>query len=97
MPAYAILMAKVNDLETYMKYATKTPPLVEKYGGRFLVRGGIVDTIEGEPFTERLVILEFPTRQAIHDFYSDPEYQEAAKSRKASSQARVLAAEGLPD
>ncbi len=95
MPAYAILMAKVNDQETYMKYAAKTPPLAEKHGGRFLVRGGTVDTIEGEPYDDRLVILEFPSKQAIHDFYADPEYLAAAEFRKASSETRLLAVEGL--
>ena len=88
MPAYVVLLAKVNDPETYMKYAAKTPPLIEKYGGKFLVRGGEVETIEGEPYNDRLVVLEFPSKQAIRDFFGDPEYREAAKFRHAAAEAQ---------
>ncbi|MFC1952997.1 DUF1330 domain-containing protein [Chloroflexota bacterium] len=97
MSAYAIVMVRVNDPETYRKYTAQTPQIVNKYGGKFLSRGGEVDTIEGEPFNDRLVILEFPSKQAIHDMFADPEYQTAAKYRKASSEARILAIDGIPD
>jgi uncharacterized protein (DUF1330 family) len=96
MPAYAVLTVRVDDPKTYNEYASRTPPIVDKYGGKFLTRGGEVDTIEGEPFNDRLVILEFPSKQAIHDFFSDPEYQAAAEFRKgASSKARILAINGV--
>ncbi len=97
MPAYAIVMVRVDDPETYKEYASRTPPIVKKYGGKFLARGGEVDTIEGEPFNDRLVILEFPSKRAIHDFFSDPEYQVASKYRKVSSEARILAIDGVSD
>jgi len=95
MSAYAVVMVKVNDPETYRKYTAQTPQIVNKYGGRFLSRGGEVDTIEGEQFNDRLVILEFPTKQAIHDMFSDPEYKAAAEYRMASSEARILAIDGV--
>ena len=97
MAAYVVLMAEVNDPETYKEYISRTPPIVKRYGGKFLSRGGEVDTIEGEPFNDRLVILEFQSKQAIHDMFSDPEYQAAAEYRKVSSQARILAIDGIPD
>ena len=91
MSAYLVLMAKIKDPETYKKYTSQTPRLVNKYGGIFLVRGGDVETIEGDPFSDRLVILEFPSRKAIHDLFDDPEYQSVAEYRKASSEAQILA------
>ena len=97
MPAYAIVMVRVDDPETYKEYTLRTPPIVKKYGGKFLARGGEVNTIEGEPFNDRLVILEFPSKRAIHDFFSDPEYQVASEYRKASSEARILAIDGVSD
>ena len=97
MSAYLVLMATINDPETYTKYTAHTPRLVNKYGGRFLVRGGDVETIEGEPFNDRLVILEFPSRKAIHDLFADPEYQTVAEYRKASSEARIVAIDGYSD
>ena len=97
MTAYAIVMVKVDKPDTYKEYTSRTPPIVKRYGGKFLVRGGEVDTIEGELFNDRLVILEFPSKQSIHDFFSDPEYRAAAEYRKASSEARILVTDGISD
>ena len=97
MPAYAIVMVRVDDPEIYKEYTSRTPPIAKKYGGKFLARGGEVNTIEGEPFNDRLVILEFPSKRAIHDFFSDPDYQVAAEYRKVSSEARILVIDGVSD
>jgi uncharacterized protein (DUF1330 family) len=97
MSAYLVLMATIKDPETYTKYTAQTPRLVNKYGGRFLARGGEIETIEGDTFNDRLVILEFPSRKAIHDLFDDPEYQTVAEFRKASSEARIIAVDGYTD
>ena len=95
MPAYAIAMMSINDPETYQKYTDKTPPTVKKHGGKFLTRGEIVNTLEGEPYTDRMVILEFPTKKHVEEWLADPEYQAAAVYRKASStMGRLLVQEG---
>jgi len=65
MSAYLICMVRVDDVETYKKYTARTPALIEKYGGRFLVRGGAVTAFEGAPFNDRLVVLEFPAKEAV--------------------------------
>jgi uncharacterized protein (DUF1330 family) len=52
---------------------------------------------EGEPFTERMVLLEFPDRAAALAGYNDPDYQYAAKFRRAASKVRVLLQEGRQD
>ena len=96
MSAYLICMVRVDDVDTYKKYTARTPALIEKHGGRFLVRGGAVEAIEGEPFHDRLVVLEFPSKEAVHEFYQSPEYQEVLKIRHASSNSRFLLAEGTP-
>ena len=59
MAAYVIARVNVHDFETYKGYAAKSGPAVEAFGGRFLARGGEIDTLEGEEITERLVIVEF--------------------------------------
>lgn len=96
MSAYLVCMVRVDDPETYKKYTALTPALIANYGGRFLVRGGPCETIEGEEFKDRLVVLEFPSQEAIKTFYASPEYQEAVKFRHAASQARFIMAEGVP-
>ena len=90
MSAFMIATITIHDPETYQQYTQLTPASIQAYGGKFVVRGGSIDTLEGEPMRERLVILEFPSRQAIHDWYNSPAYQEAAKIRQASSTGRFI-------
>jgi uncharacterized protein (DUF1330 family) len=97
MSAYLVCTVRVDDPETYKKYTARTPAIIAKHGGRFLVRGGPVETIEGKPFGDRLVVLEFPSADAFKTFYASPEYQEVMKFRQAASEATFLLAEGVPE
>jgi uncharacterized protein (DUF1330 family) len=83
MSAYLICMVRVDDPETYKKYTAKTPDFVAKYGGKFLVRGGAVEAIEGPEFKDRLVLLEFPSIEHVKQFHGSPEYQEIVQYRHA--------------
>jgi uncharacterized protein (DUF1330 family) len=94
MPAYVLAMMAIHDPETYRQYTDRTPPIVKKHGGRFLTRGEKVTTLEGEPYTDRLVILEFPSQAHVEAWYADPAYQEAMVFRHASSVMRMLVQEG---
>ena len=95
MTAYVIAMVRVDDPETYKKYTALTPALIEKHGGKFLVRGGDIETLEGKTFEDRLVVLEFPSTEAVKTFYESSGYQDAAAFRRASSEAVFLLAEGV--
>jgi len=97
MSVYLIAMVKVNDVETYQKYTALTPAIAKKYGGKFLARAGAVEAIEGEPFNDRLVIVEFPSKEALHKWYASEEYQAVLKYRHASSEGRILVIEGVAD
>ena len=97
MSAYVVSMIQVDDAETYSKYTALTPPTVKAHGGKFLARGGSVETLEGEDFKKRLVILEFPSMEAVREWLASPEYQEARKYRIASSEASILLIEGTAD
>ncbi|MGD8517117.1 MAG: DUF1330 domain-containing protein [Anaerolineae bacterium] len=90
MPAYVIAMMAIHDPDTYRKYTDRTPPTVKKYGGKFLTRGEPVTTIEGDTYADRLVILEFPSRDHVEAWFADPDYQEAMVFRHASSMMRML-------
>lgn len=76
MPAYAIVQVDVHDADEYAKYAALAGPAVEKYGGRFLARGGEVAVMEGTT-RDRCVIIEFSDLETAKTFYHGPEYQEA--------------------
>lgn len=79
------------------KYTALTPPIVARHGGKFLTRGDEVTTHEGETFTERMVLIEFPDRAAAEAWYNDPAYQSASEYRRAASTGRMILQEGSAD
>ncbi|MFP6740160.1 MAG: DUF1330 domain-containing protein [Alphaproteobacteria bacterium] len=97
MSAYFVCTVRVDDPETYKLYTAETPALIAKHGGRFLVRGGAVETLEGPVFSDRLVVLEFPSMVAAKAFYNSPEYQAVMVHRHASSDSTFMLVEGAPD
>ena len=97
MSTYLISTMTIHDPATYRKYLALTPPTVKRHGGKFLTRGDEVITIEGEPFTQRMVIMEFPDRAHVYAWMSDPEYVAAAQFRYAASTGRVIIQDGRPN
>ena len=97
MAAYLVAVVRVDDPETYKKYTAVTPGLIAKHGGRFLVRGGDVEAIEGPDFNQRLVVLEFPSKNVVKQFYNSPEYQEVMKFRHDAAESNFWLAEGVPE
>lgn len=95
MSAYVVGMVAIHDPETYKKYTAKTPALIAKYGGKFLARGGDIQTLEGEPFTDRMVIIEFPSQEDLQGWYNDPDYQDAIVIRQSASNGRLMTVEGV--
>jgi len=90
MPAYVVSMMSIHDPETYKNYTDRTPPIVKKYGGKFLTRGEAFTCVEGQDYNGRLVILEFPSKQHVEEWFADPDYQEAMTFRHASSTMNYL-------
>lgn len=90
MPAYVVSMMTINDAETYKKYTDRTPPIVKKYGGKFLTRGEEFTCVEGQEYDGRMVILEFPSKADVEAWFADPEYQEAMQFRHAASTMNYL-------
>ena len=95
MPAMLIATVRVDDPETYRRYAERTGDIIARYGGRFVVRGGDVRTLEGETFTDRLVIVEFPDMASLDAMYRSRDYREAMQFRLASAESRFIACETL--
>ncbi len=95
MSAYLVCRVEIRDLEAYSKYTALTPDIIARHGGRFLVRGGDIQTLEGEPFEGRLVIVEFPDTAAVNAFYNSPEYQAAKAIREPVSTANFIVAPGV--
>lgn len=94
MAAYLIARVTVNDMEQYKKYMAVSPGCIERYGGKFIVRGGEKITMEGPEETNRVVIVEFADYQTAQDCYNSPEYQEAITLRADAADAQFVIVDG---
>jgi uncharacterized protein (DUF1330 family) len=94
MAAYVIGEIEVTDPATYEDYRKQVLATVEKHGGRFIVRGGKVEALEGDWSPKRLVVLEFPSMQKLLGWYRSAEYAPLIKLRQKASRGRLVAVEG---
>ena len=94
MAAYVIAEVNVTDPSLYEDYKKLVPATVEKYGGRFAVRGGAVDSREGGWKPSRLVVLEFPSMAQARKWYDSPEYAPALALRLKAANAKLILVEG---
>jgi uncharacterized protein (DUF1330 family) len=94
VPAYVIYQGEVLDPARYDEYKAKGAESIFAAGGRYVVRGGEVEVLEGEPPAGRTVVLEFPTRQAAIDWYRGERYTEARKLREGAAIARMYVIDG---
>ncbi len=94
MAAYFIVNLDIHDPERFETYRQRVAPLVERHGGRYLVRGGELHPVEGDFGLKRLVVLEFPSVEAAQRFYDSPEYAPLLKLRQEAARSDVVLAEG---
>ena len=94
MPAYIIAEVEVTNPAGYETYRPLAGASVAQYGGRFVVRGGKAELVEGSQEPARIVVIEFADTAAAKRWYNSPEYQEALKIRLANSTGRVILVEG---
>lgn len=84
MPAYLIGEHIITDTHKFEEYRTKVGPIMAKYGGRYLTKGGSHELPEGGHWhPERVVIIEFPDMESLKSWYGAPEYQPLIPLRKA--------------
>jgi uncharacterized protein (DUF1330 family) len=93
--AYVIYQGEVLDEARYDEYKVKAAECIIAAGGRYMVRGGDVEVLEGEAPAGRTVVLEFPTRQAAIDWYRSDEYTETRKIRDGAAIARMYVVDGV--
>jgi uncharacterized protein (DUF1330 family) len=90
---YLIGHITVNDAEAYREYVERDTPILERHGGRFIVRGGQSEVPEGETH-QRHVVIEFPSYAAAKSAYDDPEYQAVADIRRRTADSVIVLVEG---
>ena len=94
MNAYVIGEIEVTDPAVYDDYRKQVLATVQKYGGRFVIRGGEVEALEGGWAPKRIVAVEFPTMDALRKWYRSAEYAPLIKLRQRASKGRLIAVEG---
>lgn len=95
MPAYVIYQGEVFDPERYEEYKRLVAPNIAAAGGRYLVRGGHAEALEGDLPGGRTVVVEFPTMQAAMEWYRSEEYTAIRKIREDAARANIYVVEGV--
>ena len=95
MAAYVIASIEVTDPERFEVYRGQVPATIEKHGGKYLVRGGAVEVVEGERPARRTVVLEFDSLEQARGWYHSDDYAGPKELRMASTISDVLIVEGV--
>ena len=95
MSAYIVVQVKVEDPVKFDEYRKQVPATIEAYGGRYLVRGGETEVLEGDWNPERFVILEFDSVERAKEWWSSEEYRRPKELRQQASKANLIVAVGV--
>jgi uncharacterized protein (DUF1330 family) len=95
MSAYFVVEIETVDPQEMAEYRALIPPVVEAFGGRFLVRGGAVETLEGDWVPPRLVVLEFPDLATARTFYNSELYEPLKRMRLRAGRSKLVLVEGV--
>jgi uncharacterized protein (DUF1330 family) len=95
MAAYVIADLEVTDPARFAEYRQRVPATLAVYGGRFLVRGGAHEVVEGSWRPRRLVVLEFPSLAQARRWYDSEEYREPKAMRLAASDGNLVFVDGV--
>jgi uncharacterized protein (DUF1330 family) len=95
MSAYVVVQVDVKDPLRYEAYKSLVPASLAKYGGRFVVRGGRTETLEGTWSPKRFVMVEFPDVERAKAWWASADYAEAKALRQATSHTEMIVVEGV--
>jgi uncharacterized protein (DUF1330 family) len=95
MAAYLVVDIDVTDPAQFEEYKKLAPAAIAKYGGRYIIRGGAYEVIEGNWKPQRVTIVEFESMEKGKAFYHSPEYQQAVKARAGAANMKMLLVQGV--
>lgn len=95
MAVYLIASMDITDPAAYERYRAQVPATVEQYGGRFLVRGGAIEALEGDVIPKRVVVLEFPNAERAQAWWNSSEYAPLKALRKSASRGNLYFVAGV--
>lgn len=94
MAAYVIVEVSITDPATYEEYKKLTPASIAAFDGRFVVRGAMTESLEGDWTPERIVVLEFPNVARAKEWWASELYSKAKKIRQRSAKTKMLVVDG---
>jgi uncharacterized protein (DUF1330 family) len=95
--AYLIFDFEIRDSDSMREYSEKVPGIVRKFGGKYLVRGGTIETVEGDWRPSRIVVLEFPSVEQAKRYHDSEEYAPFQKVRLKAGPSRAILVEGVQE
>lgn len=95
MAAYIIVEVTVHDPVEYENYKKFTPATITAFDGKFIVRGGQTEMLEGDWKPCRIVVLEFPTLQRAKEWWHSDNYAEAKQIRQKAASSKMIVVEGI--
>ena len=95
MPAYLIVDLTVTDPAGFEEYRRQVGPTLEQYGARYVVRGGAHERLEGDWQPNRLVVIEFPSREAARRWYDSEEYRGPKAVREKTARTNLILVDGI--
>ena len=95
MKGYVIFLEDVFDQQEFERYKTMSPGSIQKYGGEFVVRGGDIESLEGDFSYGRIVVIAFPTIEKARAWYHSDEYADAKVLRLKISSGQAVLVEGV--
>jgi uncharacterized protein (DUF1330 family) len=95
MAVYVIASLTIKDAVRFEDYKRTVMPSMEKYGGRFVARGGPIHALEGKWPRERLIIAEFPSMERAQQWWGSPEYAEPKALRQATADSELVIVQGV--
>lgn len=95
MAVYLISDVVARDAEAFEAYRTRAAPSIAAYGGRYLVRGGAIEVLEGDRRPTTLIVVEFPDRASVQRWYASAEYAEALQFRDEGLSRSLVLVEGV--
>jgi len=95
MAAYLVVDIEVTNPAQFEEYKKLAPAAIAEYGGRYLIRGGAYEAIEGDWKPQRLTVVEFDSMEKAKAFYNSPAYQTAIKARLGAANMKMLLVQGV--
>jgi uncharacterized protein (DUF1330 family) len=96
MKAYVISDVEIVDPAAMERYRALAASTIAQYGGRYLVRGGAIETLEGDWSPQAVIVLEFPSMTRAREWYGSPEYAPAREISRTALRRRLIMVEGMP-